>query len=48
MAIYEKINKMLGMENSEEKLYKVLVADEYKMRPYRYDDLDEGMVKTAK
>lgn len=43
MSIYEKINKMLGIERPEEKLYKVLNTDEYKKRPYEYSNLGEGM-----
>ena len=43
MSIYDKINKMLGIESPEEKLYKVLNTDEYKIRPYEYTDLGEGM-----
>lgn len=43
MSIYDKISKMLGSESDEEKLYKVLNADEYKERPYEYKDLGEGM-----
>ena len=34
---------MLGIESPEEKLYKVLNTDEYKIRPYEYTDLGEGM-----
>ena len=43
MSIYKKISKMLGNESPEEKLYKVLNTDEYKVRPYEYSDLGEGM-----
>ena len=43
MSIYDKINKMLGIESPEEKLYKVLNTDEYKERPYEYTDLGESM-----
>lgn len=43
MSIYDKINKLLGIESPEEKLYKVLNTDEYKERPYEYTDLGEGM-----
>lgn len=43
MNIYKKISKMLGIETPEEKLYKVLNTDEYRVRPYAYSDLDEGM-----
>ena len=43
MGIYDKIIKMLGIESPEEKLYKVLNTDDYKVRPYDYTDLGEGM-----
>ena len=43
MSIYDRINKMPGVESPEEKLYKVLNTDEYKERPYDVSDLGEGM-----
>ena len=43
MDIYNKINKFLGIKRPEEELYKVLNTDEYKVRPYEYSDLGEGM-----
>lgn len=43
MSVYNKISKMLGRESDEEKLYKILSADEYKERPYEYSDLGVGM-----
>lgn len=43
MGIYDRINKMPGVESPEEKLYKVLNTDEYKERPYDVSDLGEGM-----
>lgn len=43
MRIFDKINKILGIESPEEKLYKKLNTDEYKVRPYEYTDLGEGM-----
>ncbi|MBE6253925.1 MAG: hypothetical protein E7105_00170 [Prevotella sp.] len=43
MSDYDKISKMLGNESPEEKLYQELNTEEYKKRPYEYDDLGEGM-----
>lgn len=43
MSIYKMINKIMGRESTEERLYKLLSTDEYKERPYDVDDLGEGM-----
>ncbi len=43
MGIYSKINKLMGIESPEQKLYKVLNTDRFKERPFEVDDLGEGM-----
>lgn len=43
MSFYNTISKMLGIERPEQKLYRVLNTDEYKVRPYEYSDRGEGM-----
>ena len=43
MCICDKTGKMPGHESEAEKLYEVLNTDEYKKRPYEYEDRGEGM-----
>lgn len=43
MGSYDKTKKMRRIESPEEKLYNQLNTEEYKKRPYEYEDLGEGM-----
>lgn len=43
MNVHDKISKKIKGESEEEKLYNILITEEYKEHSYETEDLAEGM-----